>query len=116
MPARLRVSGLCPLCWQQGALNDVQPDGLDLARGGSSVRNLSTTRVILQVYYLYSILSTVPVLFVAGMCLTLNQLYLPVTFLYCSTSRSTVATVAHLVSLGVAPCASRLACISTVPV
>ena len=60
MPARLRVSGLCPLCWQQGALNDVHPDGLDLARGGSSVRNLSTTRVILQVYYLYSILSTVP--------------------------------------------------------
>ena len=60
IPARLRVSGLCPLCWQQGALNDVHPDGLDLARGGSSVRNLSTTRVILQVYYLYSILSMVP--------------------------------------------------------
>ena len=57
-PPRLRVSGLCPRCWQHGALNDVQPLGLGLARGGISVRNLSTTRVIPVLYYLYNTLST----------------------------------------------------------
>ena len=60
MPALLRVSGLWPRCWQQGALKDVQPLGLDLARAGNNERNLSTTRVIDLVYYLYNTLSRVP--------------------------------------------------------
>jgi hypothetical protein len=75
-PPRLRVSGLCPRCPQHGALKLVQPLGLDLARGGISVRNLSTTRVMYTVYYLYNILSTVPEV---GKCLTRKKLYFPVT-------------------------------------
>ena len=62
MPPRLRVSGLCPRCPQQGALNDVQPDGEFLALGGSRERNLSTTSVIYTVYYLYNTLSIRPTL------------------------------------------------------
>jgi hypothetical protein len=61
-PARLRVSGACPLCWQHGALKLVQPLGLDLARGGKRFLNLSTTSVIHILYYLYNILSSDPVL------------------------------------------------------
>jgi hypothetical protein len=46
IPALLRVSGLCPRCWQQGALNESHPEGDVFDLGGSREVNLSTTSVI----------------------------------------------------------------------
>jgi hypothetical protein len=111
-PPRLRVSGLCPRLPQHGALKLVQPLGLDLARDGSSVRNLSTTRVIHTVYYLYKTLSTVPVV---GKCLIRKKLYFPVTLRYVWLALDNAIDSISVQTCGVPP-SLRLPCILTVPV